>query len=186
MGISLGTMKNSFSFRAWAGSGLYTLMPFEKKSRIKEQTDERGHAAGLNWVLVRRVERRVLVKPRYQAISKRSFIPASPYEENTRAHSCAHRSCWKLKKEFKVVLSVEGLATGIHFVYAASRLPSFTSFCRGCQSCVSSLPTRSCGRAGRCPNSPMPSSCRAEHVCGFGGTWGRFPSAMGIGWFSAS
>jgi hypothetical protein len=54
-------------------------------------------------------------------------------------------------------------------VHAVSRLPSFNSFC------LPVSPSSNCFHLNISVNEPRPSLFRAEHVCGFGGTWGRYP-----------
>ena len=59
-------------------------------------------------------------------------------------------------------------------VQAVSLLPSFSSFCGVVSQCI--LERREClVIGGGSVRIPGPSWCRAAHVCGFFGTWDRFP-----------
>jgi len=72
-----------------------------------------------------------------------------------------------LMKELKTARVARSMS--LFVVYAASRLPSLTSFCIGVSNPQASLSNVDCGY------TPERAWCREEHACGSFGTWGRCP-----------
>lgn len=147
--------------RTWVGfiTALWGRWISSSPSKTGARRKSKPNAIHITPGLVKLSVRMFLNSPSMHAMTRRSFPIA-----------------WAPKLEIRRGGSLRGRE-----IYAVSRLPSFFSFCRALLAGV--------GLGGREPETgqgwienrggregvPEPSWCRAEHVCGCGGTWGRYP-----------